>query len=65
MSRLSTQDVSIDEGILKRYRDAYDQHFDRLRSFVRSRKGGWLEIDADVDVMKQLASLFEGGRFVA
>jgi uncharacterized protein (DUF58 family) len=61
----ATQDVSIDDSILTRYRQAYDQHFDSLRSFVRGRKGGWLEIDADQDVMKQLAALFEGGRFVA
>jgi uncharacterized protein (DUF58 family) len=61
----ATQDVSIDDAVLKRYREAYDRHFDRLRSFVQGRKGGWLEIDADVDVMTQLAALFEGGRFVA
>ncbi len=61
----ATQDVSVDDAVLRRYRDAYDKHFDSLRSFVTSRKGGWLEIDADADVMHQLASLFEGGRFVA
>ncbi|MCG8649763.1 MAG: DUF58 domain-containing protein [Pirellulales bacterium] len=60
-----TQDVSIDNAILARYRDAYDRHFDALRNFVRQRKGGWLEMDADTDVIAQLATLFEGGRFVA
>ncbi len=60
-----TQDVSIDDAVLQRYRDAYDRHFDSLRSFVRQRKGGWLEIDADTGVMEQLAALFEAGRFVA
>lgn len=60
-----TQDVSIDDSVLRRYREAYDRHFDGLRSFVSQRSGGWLEIDADQDVMQQLATLFEGGRFVA
>lgn len=60
-----SRDVSIDDAVLQRYRDAYDRHFDRLRSFVQGRNGGWLEIDADQDVMEQLATLFEGGRFVA
>ncbi len=61
----ATQDVSIDEAVLQRYRAAYDRHFDALRTFVQQRKGGWLEIDADKDVMDQLAALFDGGRYVA
>jgi uncharacterized protein (DUF58 family) len=61
----AVQDVSINESVLKNYRKAYDSHFDKLRSFVRQRQGGWLQIDADTDVMEQLATLFDGGRFVA
>ncbi|MDP6442496.1 MAG: DUF58 domain-containing protein [Pirellulaceae bacterium] len=60
-----TQDVSITDAVLERYRAAYDEHFAALQSFVKQRQGGWLEIDADVDVMDQLATMFEGGRFVA
>ena len=59
------RDVSINDAVLERYAQAYDTHFDKLRSFVKQRHGGWLQLDADQDVMQQLASLFEGGRFVA
>ncbi len=58
-------DVSINETVLARYRDAYDAHFETLQTFVKQRQGGWLQLNADEDVMTQLASLFEGGRFVA
>jgi len=58
-------DVSINEAVLTRYRDAYDAHFETLQTFVKQRHGGWLQLNADEDVMTQLASLFEGGRFVA
>ena len=58
-------DVSVNEAVLARYRDAYDQHFATLQTFVQQRQGGWLQIDAESDVMDQLASLFDGGRFVA
>jgi uncharacterized protein (DUF58 family) len=59
------QDVTVDSTILQKYRDAYDQHFDRLRDFARRRQGGFLSMDHDQDVMRQLADLFEGGRYVA
>jgi len=59
------QDVSITDAILQRYRDAYDRHFEKLRGFVRKRCGGWLDIDADANVMDQMATLFEGGRYVS
>jgi len=59
------QDVSITSAILQRYRNTYDRHFEQLRTFVRRRHGGWLDIDADADVMDQMAKLFEGGRLVS
>lgn len=61
----AVSDVSINDAVLTKYREAYDTHFDTLRTFVRQRQGGWLQIDAAADVMDQMASLFEGGRFVA
>lgn len=61
----SVQDVSVNTAVIERYRAAYDRHFGQLRSFTQRRQGGWLQIDADRDVMPQLAELFEGGRFVA
>ncbi|MEM8669030.1 MAG: DUF58 domain-containing protein [Planctomycetota bacterium] len=60
-----SRDVTVDAAVLQKYREAYDQHFDRLREFARSRRGGFLSIDHDQDVMQQLANLFEGGRYVA
>ena len=59
------QDVSINDEVLRKYQAAYDTHFDTLRAFVKQRQGGWLQIDADQNVMEQLATLFESGRFVA
>ncbi|MDG2130690.1 MAG: DUF58 domain-containing protein [Fuerstiella sp.] len=59
------RDVSIDSSVLKNYADAYDQHFDQLREFSKSRHGGFMAMQHDGDVMKQLAALFEGGRYVA
>jgi hypothetical protein len=61
----AAQDVSVTDAALKRYRDSYDRHFEQLRAFVRRRRGGWLNIDADVDVMDQMATLFEDGRLVS
>lgn len=61
----AVSDVSVNSAVLQRYRDAYDMHFELLQTFVRQRQGGWLTIDAETDVMDQLASLFEGGRYVA
>ena len=60
-----TRDVSIDAQVLQRYREAYDQHFDRLRDFASRRGGGFLVVDHDMDIMQQMAALFEGGRYVA
>ena len=59
------QDVSISTNVLERYAAAYDLHFEKLRTFTGQRQGGWLQVDADQDVMEQLAAVFEGGRFVA
>lgn len=60
-----TRDVSIDSAVLASYRNAYDRHFDQLRGFTVKRSGGFLSLDHDRDIMEQMASLFEGGRYVA
>ncbi len=49
--------------MLTRYRGAYDRFMQRLERFSRARRGGFLPIDADRDVIDQLAGLFEGGRY--
>ena len=59
------RDVSVNADVLKRYAAAYDAHFDALRQFAIGRRGGFLMLDHDQDIMPQLASLFEGGRYVA
>ncbi len=59
------QDVSITNTVMEQYRAAYDAHFQSLRDFAHSRQGSFLLLDHESDVMKQLASLFEGGSYVA
>ncbi len=59
------RDISITNSVLERYRAAYDQHFEGLDAFAKSRQGGFLSMDHDGDVMQQLASIFEGGKYVA
>lgn len=60
-----SRDVSVSPQLLRNYAEAYDAHFGRLKEFAVSRKGGFLVMDHDEDVMDQLAGLFEGGRYVA
>lgn len=57
-------DVSIDANVLKRYREAYDSHFDQLKEFATSRQGGFLTVDHDQEVMPQLAGLFDSGGYL-
>ncbi|MEC8556043.1 MAG: DUF58 domain-containing protein [Planctomycetota bacterium] len=59
------RDVSVSPEVLRSYTEAYDAHFDRLRDFATSRRGGFLTLDHGEDVMQQMASMFEGGRYVA
>ena len=59
------RDVTVDSTVLEKYRQAYDDHFDQLCEFARSRQGGFLHVDHDQEVMQQLAGLFEGGTYVA
>jgi uncharacterized protein (DUF58 family) len=59
----ATYDVSVTREVLDRYRAAYDRFLEALRTFSRRRRGGLLLLDADRDVLDQLAGLFEGGRY--
>ena len=59
------QDVSVTTHVMEQYREAYDAHIQKLQDFARSRQGNFLFLDHELDVMKQLAQLFEGGSFVA
>lgn len=55
------EDVSITPRVLERYRESYDRFQTALLDFARERGAGWLALDADGDVVTQLASLFERG----
>ncbi len=56
-----TEDVSATAAVLAHYRDAYDRFQAGLVAFARSRNAGLLQLDADAEVVPQLASLFETG----
>lgn len=54
-------DVSVTPEVLARYRAAYDRFETRLVEFARERGCGLVRVDADRDVVSQLATLFESG----
>ena len=58
-------DVSLTDAALSRYRDAYDRFAASLADFAKRRRCGLVRVDADGDVVRQLAALFESGTFVA
>jgi uncharacterized protein (DUF58 family) len=60
-----SQDVTVTPAVLARYRAAHRAFTEGLAAFARSRGAGLFRLDADRDVAPQLASLFEGGRYVA
>ena len=60
----SVEDVSITPAVLRRYREAYDRFQDGLNAFARRRSAGLLRLDADREVVPQLATLFETGALI-
>lgn len=58
-------DVSVTPALLERYSGAYDAFQAQLTGFARQRGAGFLRLDADGDLLAQIATLFEGGRYVA
>jgi len=59
------EDVTITPAVLERYRAAYDRFSQALADCAGRRGAGLLRLDADGDIVQQLAGLFEGGRYVA
>lgn len=57
----ASEDVSITDGVLERYRAAYDAFQAELAEFARRRRAGLLRLDVERDVVEQLADLFENG----
>ena len=59
------EDVSVTPNVIERYQAAYDRFQNSLTDFVKKRKAGLLQIDADQPIIPQLAELFEAGRYDA
>lgn len=57
-------DVSVTPEVVARYRQAYQRFEEHLASFARERNCGLARIDADREVVPQLAALFESGALV-
>lgn len=57
----ASADVSVTSAVLERYRSAYDRFNVRLSEFARERGAGLVRLDADLDVVSQLAGVFESG----
>ena len=58
-------DLAITPAVLKRYRKAYDDFCQKLTALARKRRAGLLRLDAENDVVVQLATLFEAGGLAA
>ena len=57
------EDITVTASVLERYRAAYTRFEGALEDFARERRAGLLRLDADGDVVAQLAGLFEGGNY--
>lgn len=58
----AVEDVSATPAVLIRYQKAYDSFQQEITEFANKRGIGLLQLDADKDVLAQLATLFESGR---
>lgn len=54
-------DIAITPAVLARYREAYQGFTEQLTTLATERGAGLLHVDADGDVLEQLAPLFAGG----
>ncbi len=59
------QDVTVTGAVLERYRASYDRFQQTLADFAQRRQAGLLRLDADQEVVPQIAGVFEGGRYQA
>ena len=57
-----SHDITIDAQVLQRYRQAYQEFQDGLTEFAQRRNIGLLRLNAEQEVVPQLATLFENGR---
>lgn len=56
-------DLFIDHEVLGRYKRAHESFEASLCAFAEGRRAGLLKLDVETDVVQQLATLFEGGRY--
>ncbi len=61
----SRENVSVTPAVLERYRAAYREWSAGLAAFARTRGAGLVRLDVEEDIVSQLASVFEGGRYEA
>lgn len=57
------QEVTIQSQILTRYQEAVDRFHQGLQTFARKREAGLIRLNADEEVVPQIAELFESGRW--
>ena len=55
-------DVTIEPAVIARYRRIYHDFMGRLTDFAAQQPAGLIRVNADQDVLDQLASVFESGR---
>lgn len=56
-------DLFVDDDVRARYAQAFAAFEAELHDFALKRQVGYLKLDVEGDVVEQLATLFEGGRF--
>ncbi|MHC4939517.1 MAG: DUF58 domain-containing protein [Planctomycetota bacterium] len=59
----AAEDITITPAVVDRYKAAYTAFESTLADFAMERNAGLLRLDADGDVVAQLATLFEGGSY--
>lgn len=59
------QDVTVTAAVRERYREAYQRFEQTLAGFAQRRRAGLLRLDAEQEVVPQIATLFERGRYQA
>jgi uncharacterized protein (DUF58 family) len=59
----AAEDITITPAVLERYRAAYGAFESALAAFAAERHAGLLRLDADGDVLAQLAALFPDGSY--
>ncbi|WIO75327.1 DUF58 domain-containing protein [Porticoccaceae bacterium LTM1] len=54
-------DIAMTPAVIKRYKEVYDDFCGRLAELAKKRQAGLLRLDAEGDVVSQMAKLFETG----